>query len=110
MTKLFVDQGGTGRSRWGGGRDRERHPRGVAFGSVLGRKVLIGFQIEIALMLLAKGKQEADLGANAGHTAFEIAELCTGAAVAGKLLKEIAGDPDLDILTHELRCGPRSEE
>src|SRR3981189_1721490 len=29
-----------------------------------------------------------------------------GAAVAGELLKEIAGNTDLDILTHELRCGP----
>ena len=57
-------------------------------------------------MLLANREEETDLWANAGHAAFEIAKLCAGAAVAGELLKEIAGNPDLDILAHELRCGP----
>jgi hypothetical protein len=54
----------------------------------------------------ANREEEPDLWANAGHTSLKIAELCAGAAVAGELLKEIAGKPDLDILAHELRCGP----
>ena len=57
-------------------------------------------------MLLPKREQKSDLRTNTGHTTFEIAELCAGAAIPGELLKEISGNADLDILAHELRCGP----
>ena len=57
-------------------------------------------------MLLTDREEETDLWANAGHTTLEIAELRAGAAVAGELLKEIAGKPDLDVLAHELRGCP----
>src|SRR5260221_1476464 len=56
-------------------------------------------------MLLPKREQKSDLRTNTGHTTFEIAELCAGAAIPGELLKEISGNADLDILAHELRCG-----
>ena len=57
-------------------------------------------------MLFADREKKPDLRADAGHASLEITELCPGTAVAGELLKEIAGKPDLDILAHELRCGP----
>jgi hypothetical protein len=89
-----------------GGRDRQCNPHCVAFRSVLGGKILVGFQIQVALMRVADREQETDLWADAGHTSLKIAELCAGAAVAGELLKEIAGKPDMHVLAHELRCGP----
>jgi hypothetical protein len=57
-------------------------------------------------MLFANREKEPDLWPDAGHTSLEIAELCAGAAVAGELLKEIPGKPDLHILAHELRILP----
>jgi hypothetical protein len=95
---------------WSSGRDRKCNPRGVAFRLVLRGKVLVRFQIEVALMRFAHREEEPDLWTNAGHTSLKIAELCAGAAVAGELLKEIAGNPDLHILAHELAMPPRRGE
>jgi hypothetical protein len=73
---------------WSSGRDRERNPRCVAFRSILASEVLVGFQIEIALMRFAKREEEPDLWTDAGYPPLEIAKRCAGAAVAGELLKK----------------------
>jgi hypothetical protein len=74
--------------------------------TVLHLKILITSQIEIALIAFADGKYKPDLRTDADRLPFERSKLGAGAAVAGELLEEIAGDPDLDALADDLRRNP----
>ena len=66
----------------------------------------VAAQVQIAFVSLPGRKEEADLRADADRGALVVAELRAEAAVAGDLLIDIAGQPEVNALADELRRRP----
>src|SRR5262249_34035030 len=95
-----------GRAHWRGRRNRQGDPGGPSFRPVFRRKILVGLHVEIALIAFRDRKDETHLRTDAEDAALEGAERRAWAAVAGELLKVIAGRADEKVLADELRRAP----
>jgi hypothetical protein len=69
---------------------------------VLGRKLPISLQIDIALHGVGNRKDVADLWPNPGHARFEGADMVARAAVTGDLIVDITYCAQEELLRQEL--------
>jgi len=60
-------------------------------------ELIVGLHVNIALNLLAHGKEKVQLRADAGDAGFECAKARSRAVIAGHLLEHIADEADVDL-------------
>src|SRR6476659_1449216 len=76
--------------------NRECQPEIPALGAVLGRKLLVALQVQIAL-LVTERKNVTDLGPEARDARAEAAERSRRAEIVGDLLEVIANEAELPL-------------
>src|SRR5215469_11801871 len=86
-------------------RDRKGKPHVPAVGPMGGIEFPVGLEIEIALQV-AHRNDVADLRTDAQDAGLEAADPVAAAAVAGKLVVDVADEADLPLLGQELGGAP----